>query len=170
MATADQQASVPDQEIEAGHIVVSRAAILAEARSWIGTPYRHQASLKGAGCDCLGLIRGVYRAFCGPEKEPITPYSPHWAEETGQETLRDAARRHLTEIDPAPYRDGAPLDAGDVILIRVRDRGIAKHAAITSGADAIIHAYERHAVAEDALPAAWRRRIAYAFRFPGIAD
>lgn len=143
---------------------VSRAAIVAEARSWIGTPYRHQASLKGAGADCLGLIRGVYRVFCGPEKEPITPYSPNWAEETGQETLRDAARRHLVEIDAAPLRDG------DVILIRVRDRGPAKHAAIASGPDTIIHAYDRHAVAENALPAAWRRRIAYAFAFPGVTD
>jgi NlpC/P60 family putative phage cell wall peptidase len=149
---------------------VSRAAIVAEARSWIGTPYRHQASLKGAGADCLGLIRGVYRVFCGPEKEPIAPYSPNWAEETGQETLRDAARRHLVEIDAAPLRDGAPLDDGDVILIRVRDRGPAKHAAIASGADMIVHAYDRHAVAENALPSAWRRRIAYAFQFPGVAD
>lgn len=149
---------------------LSRAAIVAEARSWIGTPYRHQASLKGAGCDCLGLIRGVYRTFYGSETEPITPYSPYWAEETGEETLRDAARRHLNEINATPLRDGAPLDLGNVILIRVRDRGIAKHAAIASGPDSIIHAYERHAVAEDALPVAWRRRIAYAFHFPGLAD
>jgi NlpC/P60 family putative phage cell wall peptidase len=149
---------------------VSRAAILAEARSWIGTPYRHQASLKGAGADCLGLIRGVYRVFCGPEKEPITPYSPNWAEETGQETLRDAARRHLVEIDTTPFRDGEPHKVVDVILIRVRDHGPAKHAAIVSGPDTIIHAYDRHAVAENALPAAWRRRIAYAFRFPGVTD
>jgi NlpC/P60 family putative phage cell wall peptidase len=35
------------------------------ARGWIGTPYRHQASLKGVGCDCLGLLRGVWReAWC----------------------------------------------------------------------------------------------------------
>jgi NlpC/P60 family putative phage cell wall peptidase len=149
---------------------VSRAEIVAEARSWIGTPYRHQASLKGAGADCLGLIRGVYRVFCGPEKQPITPYSPNWAEETGQETLRDAARRHLVEIDAAPFRDGEPLKDGDVILIRVRDRGPAKHAAIVSGSDLIVHAYDRHAVAENALPAAWRRRIAYAFEFPGMTD
>lgn len=149
---------------------VSRAEIVAEARSWIGTPYRHQASLKGAGCDCLGLTRGVYRVFCGPEKEPITPYSPNWAEETGQETLRDAARRHLVEIDAAPFRDGEPLREGDVILIRVRDRGPAKHAAIASGPDTIVHAYDRHTVAENALPTAWRRRIAYAFRFPDLTD
>jgi NlpC/P60 family putative phage cell wall peptidase len=143
---------------------------VAEARAWIDTPYRHQASLKGAGADCLGLIRGVYRVFCGPEKEPITPYSPNWAEETGQETLRDAARRHLVEIDAAPFRDGEPLKEADVILIRVRDRGPAKHAAIASGPGTIVHAYDRHAVAENALPAAWRRRIAYAFRFPGVTD
>jgi NlpC/P60 family putative phage cell wall peptidase len=149
---------------------VSRTAIVVEARSWIGTPYRHQASLKGAGCDCLGLIRGVYRVFCGPEKQPITPYSPNWAEETGQETLRDAARRHLVEIDAAPFRDGEPLREGDVILIRVRDRAPAKHAAVASGPDTIVHAYDRHAVAENALPAAWRRRIAYAFQFPGVTD
>jgi NlpC/P60 family putative phage cell wall peptidase len=170
MHVSSRQAVLGNPGDEPASGAVSRAAIVAEARSWIGTPYRHQGSLKGAGCDCLGLVRGVYRAFYGPEKEPITPYSPYWAEESGQETLRDAARRHLVEIDAAPFRNGAPLDAGDVILIRVRDRGIAKHAAIASGPDAIIHAYERHAVAEDALPAAWRRRIAYAFRFPGIAD
>jgi NlpC/P60 family putative phage cell wall peptidase len=149
---------------------LERVAIVAEARSWIGTPYRHQASLKGAGADCLGLIRGVYRVFCGLEKQPITPYSPNWAEETGQETLRDAARRHLVEIDAAPLRDGEPLKVGDVILVRVRDRGPAKHAAIASGPDTIIHAYDRHAVAENALPAAWRRRIAYAFEFPSVMD
>ena len=44
---------------------MKRAEILSEARDWLGTPYRHQASLKGAGCDCLGLVRGVWRALEG---------------------------------------------------------------------------------------------------------
>src|SRR4051812_32701629 len=47
--------------------VLTRAAIVAEARDWIGTRYRHQASLKGVGCDCLGLVRGVWRACVGDE-------------------------------------------------------------------------------------------------------
>ena len=34
-------------------------AVIAAARGWIGTPYLHQASLKGVGTDCLGLVRGV---------------------------------------------------------------------------------------------------------------
>jgi len=40
-------------------------AIVTEARRWIGTPYVHQGSLCGAGSDCLGLIRGIYRATLG---------------------------------------------------------------------------------------------------------
>jgi len=139
---------------------VTCAALLAEACSWIGTPYRHRASLKSAGCDCLGLIHVVYRTFYGPEKELMTPYSPNWVEETREESLGGAARRHLVEIDAAPFRDSVLFALGDVILIRASDRGITKHAAIASGPDAIIHANERHAVAEDALPIARRRRIA----------
>ena len=45
--------------------------IVARARAWIGTPYRHQASRKGVGCDCLGLVRGVWRAVCGAEPEVV---------------------------------------------------------------------------------------------------
>ena len=46
-----------------------RKLIVASAQSWIGTPYLHQASLKGAGADCLGLLRGVWREVIGPEPE-----------------------------------------------------------------------------------------------------
>lgn len=142
----------------------SRADIVTEARTWIGTPYRHQASRKDAGADCLGLLRGVWRAFYGPERIPVPPYTPNWAEEAKRETLFEAAREHLNEIDRGAAR------AGDVILIRVRDRGPAKHAAIVTGNVRILHAYDGHAVAETALPAAWRRRIAFAFEFPDVTD
>ena len=46
---------------------VTRQAIVSEARGWIGTPYQHQASLIDVGTDCLGLVRGVWRAVIGPE-------------------------------------------------------------------------------------------------------
>ncbi len=41
--------------------MIAREKIVAAARAWVGTPYHHQASVKGAGCDCLGLIRGIWR-------------------------------------------------------------------------------------------------------------
>ena len=76
-----------------------RTRIIAEARAWIGTPYRHQGSLRGVGCDCLGLIRGVWRAVNGPEPEATPAYTPDWAEASGAESLAEAARRHLVELD-----------------------------------------------------------------------
>jgi NlpC/P60 family putative phage cell wall peptidase len=136
--------------------------IVAEARSWIGTPYRHQASLKGVGCDCLGLVRGVWRAVIGAEPERAPPYTPDWAEASGREALAQAAARHLIAV---------PLDAfmpGDVLLFRWRQNLPAKHAAIVTAPDLMVHAHDGAAVAEVAIAPWWRRRLAYAFRFPGI--
>ena len=73
-------------------MTVTRTDIIAEARAWIGTPYRHQASLKGVGCDCLGLVRGVWRALHGGEPERTPAYAPDWAEASGVEALAQAAR------------------------------------------------------------------------------
>ena len=46
------------------------------ARGWLGTPYLHQASVRGAGADCLGLVRGVWRELCGVEPVAVPPYTP----------------------------------------------------------------------------------------------
>jgi NlpC/P60 family putative phage cell wall peptidase len=137
-----------------------RAAILAEARSWIGTPYRHQASLKGIGCDCLGLVRGVWRHCIGAEPETPPPYAADWAEARGQEALADAARRHLVAVDLDE------IAAGDVLLFRWRDGCVAKHAAIASGDGTMIHAHDGAAVCEVTLAPWWQRRLGFVFRFP----
>ena len=52
--------------------------VIAVARSWLGTPYHDQASLRGVGCDCLGLARGVWRQVVGPEPFLIPAYSRDW--------------------------------------------------------------------------------------------
>jgi NlpC/P60 family putative phage cell wall peptidase len=138
-----------------------RAAIVAEARRWIGTPYLHQGSLIGAGCDCLGLVRGVWRALVGPEPEEAGPYTPDWAEACGVEALALAGARHFTAVAPTDFM------AGDVLLFRWRVGAPAKHLAIASSATTIIHAHDGAGVAEVALGPWWRRRIAWAFAFPG---
>ena len=53
---------------------LDRARIVAIVRAWCGTPYRHQASRKGVGCDCLGLVRGVYRELHGADPAVIPAY------------------------------------------------------------------------------------------------
>ncbi|HEX5008312.1 MAG TPA: peptidase P60, partial [Hyphomonadaceae bacterium] len=102
---------------------VMREAIVAEARRWLGTPYRHQASVFGAGTDCLGLVRGVWRSVVGDEPERTPPYTPDWAEMVGEETLLAAARRHLVETAIGAAREG------DVLLFRMAMGSPAKHAA-----------------------------------------
>jgi NlpC/P60 family putative phage cell wall peptidase len=143
---------------------LTRDAIVAEARSWIGTKYQHQASLKGVGCDCLGLIRGVWRNCIGAEPERPPPYAPDWAEARGAETLAEAALRHLEPVAIDAYQ------RGDALLFRWRDGFVAKHIAIVSDATMMIHAHEGAAVCEVAIAPWWQRRLAHAFRFPGVVD
>ena len=141
---------------------LTRAAIVAAARGWIGTPYRHQASVKGVGTDCLGLVRGVWREVTGAEPETPPAYTPDWAESGGGEEMAEAARRHMTEIAPAAAREG------DVVLFRMRPKGPAKHAAILTGPDRMVHAWSGRAVVETGLGRWWRVRMAYAFSFPAL--
>ncbi len=141
----------------------SRDAIVLAARGWIGTPYLHQASCKGAGTDCLGLLRGVWREVLGSEPETPPAYSMDWSEPARVEALWEAAQRHLL---PKTAADEMP---GDVLLFRMRDGAVAKHLGIAGrvGADAsFIHAYSGHAVVESPLSQPWRRRIVARFTFP----
>ena len=62
---------------------MARPEVVTAARGWIGTPYVHQASVRGAGCDCLGLLRGVWRELIGPEPEVVPPYTMDWSEPQG---------------------------------------------------------------------------------------
>lgn len=139
-----------------------RADVLLAARDWIGTPYRHQASRKDVGADCLGLVRGVWRDVLGAEPETPPPYTPNWAEAHGQETLLEAARKHLREV---PLGQAIP---GDVLLFRMGLGHPAKHCAILSRPETIIHAYWGRAVCETRLVPWWKRRLAAAFAFPGL--
>lgn len=138
-----------------------RAQAIAEARDWIGTPYLHRASLKGQGADCLGLIRGVWRAVVGPEPQDLPAYAPDWAEATKAEQMADAAGRHMRAVKLEAI---AP---GDILLFRWRAGFPAKHAALLVTPDRMVHAHDGAAVAEVYLAPWWRRRLAFAFAFPG---
>ena len=120
------------------------AEVIAHARSWLGTPYEHQASCRGAGTDCLGLLRGVWREMLGEEPERVPAYTADWSE---------PSRR-----------------PGDVLLLRMRDRAVAKHVGFLAesgdGFPTLIHAYTGHGVVESPLTPSWMRRIVATFRIP----
>ena len=139
------------------------AVVVAAARGWIGTPYVHQASVRGAGADCLGLIRGVWREIHGKEPEEPPPCTADWGETGREELLLAAGLRHMA---PAT----GDWAEGQVLLFRMREGAVAKHLGILSqaGEDArFIHAYDRHGVVESPLSAPWRARVVARFAFPG---
>ena len=175
-------------------VMILRSAIVKAARGWLGTPYHHQASLRGVGSDCLGLIRGIWRELYGEEPEAMPPYTQDWGSATGSETLLAAATRHLVKL-----ADVSAAVPGDVLVFRMRDSGVAKHAGIvtpaasyrrkpvsisTSSVSAVldsglrrndgsvchhlIHAQEGLGVVEISLGLWWRRRAVAAFAFPGV--
>lgn len=138
--------------------------IVAEARRWIGTRYVHQASVRGSGTDCLGLVRGVWRAVHGAEPEVVPSYSRDWAEPQGREVLLAAALRHFRPVSGS--RAFAP---GELLLFRMRQGAIAKHLGIVGTVGeriSFIHAYSGHGVVETSLSAPWARRIVARFDFP----
>lgn len=143
-----------------------REAALAQARAWLGTPYRHQASVQGEGADCLGLVRGIWRAVVGPEPETPPPYSPDWAEFEGGEMLLEAAERRLMRIAVEAARPG------DVLLFRMSPGAPVKHCAVLSAEGPpeprIIHAYWGRAVVESWMGPWWSRRLAAAFTWPNV--
>ncbi|MDX1742974.1 MAG: peptidase [Ruegeria sp.] len=141
----------------------TRLDVADEARSWLGTPYVHQASVKGAGTDCLGLLRGVWRALLGHEPEAVPTYSMDWSEPQGEERMWAAARRHLIE------KKADNVMTGDVLLFRMRDGRVAKHVGIVSETGSVphfIHAYSGYGVVESTLSNPWRRRVVASFEFP----
>lgn len=146
---------------------VTGAEIVAHARGWIGTPYLHQAACKGAGCDCLGLIRGVWAEVTGKAHGFVPPYTQDWSEPQGDEVLWRAATHLLTE-KPVP-----DARAGDVILFRMRSGSVAKHLGIQTilgEAPRFVHAYSGLGVVESALTLPWQRRIVARFAFAEGSD
>lgn len=138
-------------------------AVVAEAESWIGTPYRHQASCKGSGADCLGLLRGIWREFYGAEPVIVPAYSADWSEPQGDEALWKASSKHLKSCK------GGELGLGDILLFRMRASSVAKHLGIVSSVGvnpSFIHAYSGQGVVKSPLSEPWARRVVARFEFP----
>lgn len=144
------------------------AEIVAEARTWLGTRYQHQARLKGVGVDCDGLIIGVAR-----ELGIVTPDFDvqGYARQPDGQTLLAYCRQFMTEI---PVSD---LQPGDVpVLCHPRSRGrTAGHMGIAGdylhGGLSLIHSsgHGNQGVVEHRLDEGTRARIVAAFRMPGVA-
>ena len=136
------------------------AAVVAEARRWIGTPYVDQQTVRAAGCDCLGLVRGVWRSVVGPEPTEVPPYTRDWGETGPVEVMMAGALEWMVQV-PLPE-----AGAGAVVRFRMRSGATAKHCGILTGNGTMVHARERLGVIEEPYTETWQRRAVAAFQFP----
>lgn len=138
--------------------------IVTLARSWIGTPYHNMAAVKGRGVDCIGLIRGIWAEIYGTVPE-VPHYTPRWsAHNKGEETLLNAARQYLTEVDA---RTRGP---GIVLGFRVHPKGIAQHCGVMTTTTEMVHSHSGREVYEVTLGERWESKVVAAFKFPGVED
>ena len=151
--------------------LVSRAAVVTEARKWVGTPFVHQHEVMGVGVDCGGLVRAVSVAL-GLIPQNYREMIPARLRGYARQPEGDLGERlcdfYWHRID---VRDAQP---GDVILMRWSD-GPAQHAAIAGearGALTLIHALGPNhpaKVVEHRIDKSWVKRMVCAYKIPGVA-
>lgn len=136
-------------------MMVTRADIIAEARTWVGTPFHHQGRLKGVGVDCAGVIVGVAHAL------GLSDYDRHdYGREPYCGMLRSTLDEHMHRVQ------GDPLP-GDVLLMAF-DRE-EQHLAILTDQNTIIHAYEHVGrCVEHRYADVWRARTRGVYRYKGV--
>lgn len=148
-------------------MAVSRQAVVAEARTWLGTKYAHQQMCKGAGVDCGMLVGAVAIATGG-----IT--SEYWAQRFAEFSgyARMPANGMLERICRS-FMSVKPLEdmtLGDVVMMRFKREP--HHLAIVGDHPqglSIIHALSRPGyVAEHLLDDVWRSRVLTCFAMPGV--
>lgn len=110
--------------------------IALEARQWINTPVIWGQTQKGRGCDCKGLVAGVFRELGRPEAESI--YGLDCSYRPDRPVPTRLLKQGLEELFAKQPR-GAVLEDGMILLLRVRGR--AQHLAIvTDGGTRAVHA------------------------------
>lgn len=141
------------------------------AKTWLGTPYKHQQSLKGYGCDCLGLLRGVWSEWMQTPAEEPPVYSPSWGERRGRggDLMLIAAEKYLVPSPPS---------FASVLVFRMAKGAAAKHCGIVCSQDSslgtpdlvvpsfMIHAKINQGVVYERLNDYWLSRVVGRYSFP----
>lgn len=140
-----------------------REAIVIEARQWIGTPFAHQASLKGIGCDCIGLVSGVGRALGFKDAERFRDDTRFrgYARTPEPKMLAAAVAEYL---DPVDFES---TDPGDILLFRFKEEPQHFALLVERGFERyMIHCYmQARGVVENRIDEKWRGRIVGAYKY-----
>lgn len=141
-------------------------------REWLGTPYRHQAKLKGVGVDCVGLCIGI-----GLESHFLPPMTPEewqpfarYSRTPNPDKMTEALNLFMRPVVDTPR-------AGDWAFIEWRTgqgRALPMHMAMLCdgpNGPTILHAFEtRGAVVEHGFESGWPEQVVSWWRYPRLDE
>lgn len=145
-----------------------RQAVIAEARQWIGTPYHHQQMVKGVGCDCVGLIRGVgFATGVMPEQPEVWARFNAYGRRPNPRRMLEGMNTFLVPVRPGDEQDG------DIAWLEWRS-DLPMHLALIAegplGEMQLIHSFsDVRAVVCHGVTTQWLDRIVSYWRYPGLA-
>lgn len=130
--------------------------IISEAKSWVGTPYHHQARIKGVGVDCANLIAGIFEE-CGFIPINLEPYSLQWHLHNKEEKMINILLSYgclkVDTNDPSP---------GQIITFQMGK--VSGHIGIMVDNERFIHAdIYANKVVEVTFGGVWKRRLSGVF-------
>lgn len=152
--------------------MTSRAELVHEAQSWIGTPYRMGAMVKGAGCDCATFLLAVLQSCGFAQDEHCEHHAQDWFCHTTQEGYALRLLKHATRIAEAVSYPTLKTQPGDLVLTRhdVSSR-VYNHGGIVVQWPRIIHAVHPAVRATDATSdPMWCFREVAVFSLKGLTN
>lgn len=147
----------------------TRESVVAEARTWLDTPFKDFACLKGVAVDCLGLVKGIVIALQLPVPGELAtdPRLKAYSNRPDGLVLLEICDRHL---EPA-YEPGL----GDMLVmafaLNPQHFAIVSRVSIYGDPTHVIHCYNStgvRRVVENGIRVA-NARIVRAYRLPGVA-
>lgn len=141
---------------------VARAAVLAEAMTWIRTPWHHAARVKGAGVDCAQFLIAVYVAAGLIDDFSPDSYPPDWHLHRDEQRFMNNLMRYTERVD-------SPLP-GDVAMFQYGRHAAHGSLVIEPDAPTIIHAWrdEGMVTITDLSTNPLRGRLAGFYRMKGL--
>jgi cell wall-associated NlpC family hydrolase len=111
-----------------------RDRVVAEARTWIRTPYHHLADIKGVGVDCAMLTWRVFHDLGLINVPDPRPYPIHWH-------LHRSEERYLLSFETWAHQldKGQTPQPGDIALFTF-GRTVS-HSGVLTSADTMVHSY-----------------------------
>jgi cell wall-associated NlpC family hydrolase len=121
--------------------VAARQAVVAEARSFLGTPYLLGGRVKGAGVDCFTLISEVLIRTGNAQPEDVLVYSQDWfMHAKREEYMLRLMRNTVLLAEAVSHRRLDAAQPGDIVILRTVKSRVYSHGGIVTEWPRVIHA------------------------------